>query len=100
MSAERLAGAAATGDAEASAVIRRAASALGEAIAFAVNLLDPEAVVLGGGLALGGGLYRQTLNKRCARTSGPTALERSRFAQARSVERPASSGRRSWAPHW
>ena len=63
VSAERLAGAAATGDAEASAVIRRAASALGEAIAFAVNLLDPEAVVLGGGLALGGGLYRQTLEQ-------------------------------------
>lgn len=35
--------------------------ALGEAIAFAVNLLDPEAVILGGGVVLGCDAYRLAL---------------------------------------
>jgi glycine/D-amino acid oxidase-like deaminating enzyme len=39
------------GDREASRALREAGAALGGAIAFSVNLLDPEAVILGGGAA-------------------------------------------------
>jgi glucokinase len=53
--------AAAGGDEQAGAVLARAGAALGEAIAFAVNLLDPEAVVLGGSVVLGAAPYRQAL---------------------------------------
>ena len=38
-------------------VIRDAAEALGSGVGFLVNVLDPEAVVVGGGLGLAGGLY-------------------------------------------
>jgi len=53
--------AARAGDEAALAVLVRAGTALGEAIAFAVNLLDPEAVVLGGSVVLGAAPYRQAL---------------------------------------
>ena len=45
------------GDEVARTVVTSAGSALGAAIAELVNLLDPEAVVLGGGLGLAEGLY-------------------------------------------
>jgi len=56
-SAEELDRAAAGGDESAAYALEDAGAALGEAIAFAINLLDPEVVVLGGGLALGSRLY-------------------------------------------
>ena len=40
------------GDRMAEALMKRAAKALGEGIASAVNLLDPEAVILGGGMGV------------------------------------------------
>jgi glucokinase len=49
--------AAAAGDPEAVAIVRAAAGALGNGIAWLVNVLDPEAVVIGGGLGMAGGLY-------------------------------------------
>ena len=49
------------GDRRASEILRRAGGALGEAIAFSVNLLDPEAVILGGGVGLNVGEYRAAL---------------------------------------
>ncbi len=49
--------AAATGDAVAVRVVRAAGEALGVGVGFLVNVLDPEAVVVGGGLGLAGGLY-------------------------------------------
>ena len=49
--------AAAAGDAAAVAVVRTAGEALGVGVGFLVNVLDPEAVVVGGGLGLAGGLY-------------------------------------------
>ena len=49
--------AAGQGDAEALRLVREAGEALGSGVAFLVNVLDPEAVVVGGGLGLAGGLY-------------------------------------------
>lgn len=49
------------GDARASAILQSGGRALGEAIAFSVNLLDPEAVILGGGVGLNEGAYRAAL---------------------------------------
>lgn len=53
--------AAAAGDPQAVHVVTTAAEALGNAIGWLVNVLDPEAVVLGGNLGLAQGLYRERL---------------------------------------
>ena len=53
--------AAAAGNAVAIRVVRSAGEALGAAIGWLVNVLDPEIVVLGGGLGLSEGLYRDAL---------------------------------------
>jgi glucokinase len=49
--------AAAAGEPNAVQIVRSAGVALGSSVAFLVNTLDPEAVVVGGGLGLAGGLY-------------------------------------------
>jgi glucokinase len=49
--------AAGTGDGAAMAVVRSAGEALGNSVGFLINVLDPQAVVVGGGLGLAGGLY-------------------------------------------
>lgn len=56
-SSEAALAAAAAGDPEAIRVVHAAARALGTSVAFLINVLDPEAVVVGGGLGLAGGLY-------------------------------------------
>lgn len=53
--------AAASGDERARAVLDQAVLALGSAIGNAINILDPEVLVLGGGLALAGGAYATPL---------------------------------------
>ena len=58
---ETVLAAAAGGDAEATAVICDAATATGALIGQMINMLDPEAVVIGGGLGLAGGLYGDRL---------------------------------------
>lgn len=55
--------AAADGDRRAVATLERAVLALGVGIGSAVNILDPEALVLGGGLALAGGAYDAPLER-------------------------------------
>lgn len=55
--AETVLAAAAQGDADAVAVVESAGAALGSSVALLVNVTDPEAVVVGGGLGLAGGLY-------------------------------------------
>jgi len=52
---------AASGDAEARNIVASAGTALGAAIANLVNILDPETVVIGGGLGLAAGLYRESI---------------------------------------
>lgn len=59
--AEDVFDAAAAGDGEATHIIESAARALGKNIAQLANLFDPATIVLGGGLGLATGLYRDTL---------------------------------------
>jgi len=54
---EALFAVAAAGDEIAITVIRSAGEALGTSVGFLCNILDPAAVVVGGGLGLAGGLY-------------------------------------------
>ena len=49
------------GDAIAIDILNSAADQLGSLIALVVNMLDPEAVLLGGGLGVAGGPYRDRL---------------------------------------
>jgi glucokinase len=52
---------AASGDTLARNVVASAGTALGASIANLVNILDPETIVIGGGLGLAAGLYRESL---------------------------------------
>ena len=49
--------AAADGDPIAQEIVRSAGEALGNSVGFLINVLDPQAVIVGGGLGLAGGLY-------------------------------------------
>ena len=49
--------AAATGDEDAIQVVSEAGEALGVSVGWLVNVLDPEAVIVGGGLGSAPGLY-------------------------------------------
>src|SRR5262245_9042356 len=60
--AEEVLAAATAGDRDAIAVIDDAAMELGAAIGQMVNMLDPQALVIGGGLGLAGGLYGERLS--------------------------------------
>ena len=57
--------AAVAGDAEAFAVVRTAGEALGSSVGLLINVLDPEALIVGGGLGLSEGPYWESL---CAAT--------------------------------
>ena len=54
---EAVLAAAAAGDPAALEVVGSGGDALGSSVAFLVNVLDPEAVIVGGGLGMAGGLY-------------------------------------------
>ncbi len=60
-SATAVLAAAASGDVTALEIVRSAGEALGSSIGLLVNVLDPEAVVIGGGLGLSEGLYWESL---------------------------------------
>ena len=45
------------GDPIATDIVRSAGAALGNSVGFLANILDPEAIIVGGGLGLAGGLY-------------------------------------------
>lgn len=55
--AEEVMAAMQTGDAIATEIIQSSGDALGNSVGFLVNILDPEAIIVGGGLGLAGGLY-------------------------------------------
>jgi len=55
--AEAVLAAVEAGDRHARQVVTSAGDALGVSVAFLVNVLDPEAVIVGGGLGMAGGLY-------------------------------------------
>ena len=52
----------ANGDADALNVLRTAGEALGSTVGLLVNVLDPEAVIIGGGLGLSAGCYWGSFN--------------------------------------
>ena len=56
-SGEEVTAAAGAGDPAAISVVQLGGEALGRAAGFLVNTLDPEAVIVGGGLGLSGGIY-------------------------------------------
>jgi predicted NBD/HSP70 family sugar kinase len=60
-SGQEVMAAAVAGDERAARVVRSAAEAVGGTIGLLVNVLDPELIVLGGGLGASMGLYRDTL---------------------------------------
>ncbi|MEX1018022.1 MAG: ROK family protein [Litorilinea sp.] len=57
----RAAQAGAPGNEQARHILNSAGAALGNSIAFLVNILDPQAVIIGGGLGVAGGLYWDAL---------------------------------------
>src|SRR6266576_1825967 len=57
--------AAAHGDQSAIEILTSAGEALGVSVAFLVNVLDPEMVVVGGGLGMAGGLYWEAFQRSC-----------------------------------
>jgi predicted NBD/HSP70 family sugar kinase len=87
---------AARGDAEVRRALRDAGTALGIALTGAVNLLDPETVVLGGALSglapwllpsLEGELARRTAGPACAVSVSPLGPEGPLLGAAHSVVR-------------
>ena len=58
---EDVTAAAAAGDDAAIKVVTSAGEALGNSVAFLVNVMDPEAIVVGGGLGTAGGLFWDSL---------------------------------------
>lgn len=58
---QELFAAVAANDAVAIEIVRSAGAALGNSIAFLCNVLDPTAVIIGGGLGLAGGLYWEAM---------------------------------------
>jgi glucokinase len=59
--AEEVTEAAAANDPLAIHIVRSAGEALGNSVGFLINVLDPEAVIIGGGLGLSGGIYWNSL---------------------------------------
>lgn len=57
LSCEQVFAAAEAGDEDAVNILESAGEALGVSVAFLINTLDPEAVIVGGGLGLAGGIY-------------------------------------------
>lgn len=63
--AEEVLEAANDGDPRAIKLVRDAGAALGNAVAWMANVLDPQAIVVGGGLGLAGGLYWKSFVAAC-----------------------------------
>jgi glucokinase len=59
--AEAVLAAAGAGDEAANEIVRSAGETLGSSVGFLVNVLDPAAVIVGGGLGLAGGLFWERL---------------------------------------
>jgi glucokinase len=53
------------GDQDAIEILNSAGEALGVSAAFLINVLDPEIVILGGGLGTAGGIYRESFDRSC-----------------------------------
>ena len=87
------------GDDLAEQLIDRAVEALGTGVASAVNLIDPEAVIIGGGLGVrfGETLHGAADRRRWARTCSSTSARR-RCGWPRSATSAARSAPRCSSP--
>jgi glucokinase len=85
-SAEEVFEAAKRGDEMAKKILVSAGEALGVQVAFLVNVLDPESIVVGGGLGLAGGDYWKAFVKSCrehiyAKNARAVAIVRAKFGR-------------------
>ena len=105
LSAAQIASAAAQGDAACQATLQRYAARLARALASVINLLDPDVIVLGGGLSQMAMLYEQVPRLwgrwvfcGVQRDAVRTRLLRSRHGDASGVRGAAWLGREAGAP--
>jgi glucokinase len=63
--AEQVFGEASRGDTDAIEILVSAGEALGVSAAFLVNVLDPEILIVGGGVGMAGGLYWDAFLRNC-----------------------------------
>lgn len=80
------------GDRRAESVITRAGETLGLALANLVNLLDPEMIVIGGGVAAAGNLLLEPARKTMVRWAQPLSGRRVRIRRSRLGERACLLG--------
>lgn len=92
VSAETVAEAAALGDADAAEIIERSGRYLGMGLAGLVNVLNPDTVVLGGGLTNIGDRYLAPAREELARRAFPQALADVRVAIGSLGERAGALG--------
>lgn len=71
------------GDALATNAINRACAYLGAGIASAVNLLNPQVVVIGGGVSQGGNNFIQRIKKEVKRRAFPSATKNLKVVKAK-----------------
>jgi glucokinase len=71
------------GDALASRVISQACAYLGAGIASAVNLINPQVVVIGGGVSQGGQSFIRRIEKEVKRRAFPSATKRLKVVKAK-----------------
>lgn len=74
---------ASAGDAAAQAIIQDATAALGSALAMVLGVLDPEALVVGGGLGAAGGAYWRALEAETRTRTWSTATRAIPMLQAK-----------------
>jgi glucokinase len=71
------------GDALATGIINQACAYLGAGIASAVNLLNPEVVVIGGGVSEGGASFIRRIEKEVKRRAFPSATKHLKVVRAK-----------------
>jgi fructokinase len=105
LNAQQIAAAAAAGDAAARATLERHASRLARALAGVINLLDPDIIVLGGGVSLLPNLYDEVPRRwdpwvvsGGVREPARTRLTKSRHGDSSGVRGAAWLGARLAAP--
>jgi glucokinase len=100
ITAHEVAAAARQGDKLAVDIFNRAGRLLGFAVANLVSLLDPEVIILGGGLAVVADLYLGSLRQAMHERAQPLAADKVRVVVSRIADRVNLLGcaRLAWAP--
>lgn len=97
VSAEWVVTAARAGDRLAAAVLIEAGTALGRALGSLVNLLNPEVIILGGGVSQAGRLLMSPMRASLADASFPEARAATRIVRARLGQDAGLVGAVEWA---